>query len=969
MGGGVEVRKSYIKLLNWSLKVSIFTIFVVLLSFSKISPTTVFAESIGSDLKMGQNLRVGQSITSSNGQYYAVIQKDGNFVVYDKNKRPIWATATSVNVLSDGYRIAMQTDGNLVLYNQDNNAKWATQTEQDNALSFKLTLGDDGILKLFRESLCIWSSDSGKIMSVGNNLQCGQALSVGQYLQSSNGIYTAKMQQDGRLVIYDKSGTVKWTSDTNAAAISGYYRASMQMDGNLVIYSKGWNPKWASNTGQSSSASFVLNLRDDGVLQILRNNQLIWNNISGKNISVGNQLQVGQMMASGQYMLSSNGLYQAKLTSNGVLALYNSSGNIIWKTNTDSNATNDYRLSMQKDGNLVLYNASNRASWATSTDQSSAASFVLKLEDDGGLRLYRNSQCIWNNTDGTILSLGNQITTGQILSKNQYLISSNGNYTARIQSNGNFSLFDKNNNVLWSSGVNDDISAYYRLYLQGDGNLVLYKNDNTPKWATATEQPSGVNYTLKVTDDGDLTLLNGDVLVWDSNRGKVGNLGNEVGMERIWTNQYLQSANGNYSAHLEQDGNFVVYAKDGSKRWSTNSSSSDSFTDYRLSIQTDGNLVIYGLNNSVKWASNTDQAQGSQFSLRLEDDGDLKLLKDNNKVWSSDRGKVGSQGSTLNMGTSMWTDQYLQSDNKIYTAKMQQDGNFVVYGQNGAVKWASNTGNDGSFNDYRIGIQPDGNLVIHGQGGTAIWASNTDQAQGAQISLVLSNYGDLRILKNGDCIWDTNASVLGVLSAKYESNGDPGAIGNTPGDPGGKSYGAWQLASKVGSVDSFIIWLKNANYNYYQQLLNAKNADGGTFGDNFDSTWKNLATTDRDTFLQLQHDYIKSAYYDSAVKSIRSKYNVDITSRSFALQNVLWSTAVQHGVGGAANIFGAVNSKVNLNSDDETVINAVYDERSNVDKYFSASSDAVKAAVKNRFVYERADALKMLHNEYVALDR
>jgi hypothetical protein len=45
---------------------------------------------------------------------------------------------------------------------------------------------------------------------------------------------------------------------------------------------------------------------------------------------------------------------------------------------------------------------------------------------------------------------------------------------------------------------------------------------------------------------------------------------------------------------------------------------------------------------------------------------------------------------------------------------------------------------------------------------------------------------------------------------------------------------------------------------------------------------------------------------------------------------------------------------------DQEIINAVYDERSNVDKHFSKSTRAVKESVKNRFVRERSDALQML---------
>ncbi|NMC34711.1 MAG: hypothetical protein GYA36_19990 [Veillonellaceae bacterium] len=41
---------------------------------------------------------------------------------------------------------------------------------------------------------------------------------------------------------------------------------------------------------------------------------------------------------------------------------------------------------------------------------------------------------------------------------------------------------------------------------------------------------------------------------------------------------------------------------------------------------------------------------------------------------------------------------------------------------------------------------------------------------------------------------------LGALSQKYESNGDPGRVSSGVGDPGGVSYGAYQMTSKGGGT-------------------------------------------------------------------------------------------------------------------------------------------------------------------------
>lgn len=59
------------------------------------------------------------------------MQEDGNFVVYEAEGKPVWAS----NVYGEGPRyegcsLVMQDDGNLVVYNKDNQAIWASGTNR-----------------------------------------------------------------------------------------------------------------------------------------------------------------------------------------------------------------------------------------------------------------------------------------------------------------------------------------------------------------------------------------------------------------------------------------------------------------------------------------------------------------------------------------------------------------------------------------------------------------------------------------------------------------------------------------------------------------------------------------------------------------------------------------------------------------------------------------------------------------------
>lgn len=96
------------------------------------TPATNFpSTSFGNQLTAGEVLNEGDAIVSANGWYRAIMQSDGNFVVYNKAGTEVWRAP--VRSQGDGYyRLRMQNDGNVVIYNGDfavNNATWATGTD------------------------------------------------------------------------------------------------------------------------------------------------------------------------------------------------------------------------------------------------------------------------------------------------------------------------------------------------------------------------------------------------------------------------------------------------------------------------------------------------------------------------------------------------------------------------------------------------------------------------------------------------------------------------------------------------------------------------------------------------------------------------------------------------------------------------------------------------------------------------
>ncbi len=95
----------------------------------------------GNILPPGGLLYPGQTVFSSNGRYFVVMQTDGNFVMYRTDGVVRFASYRF------GYFTAMQTDGNLVEYNHANQALWHTST-WGNPGSY-LAVQDDGNLVVY----------------------------------------------------------------------------------------------------------------------------------------------------------------------------------------------------------------------------------------------------------------------------------------------------------------------------------------------------------------------------------------------------------------------------------------------------------------------------------------------------------------------------------------------------------------------------------------------------------------------------------------------------------------------------------------------------------------------------------------------------------------------------------------------------------------------------------------------------
>jgi len=149
-------------------------------------------------------------------------------------------------------------------------------------------------------------------------------------------------------------------------------------------------------------------------------------------------------------------------------------------------------------------------------------------------------------------------------------------------------------------------------------------------------------------------------------------------------------------------------------------------------MQNDGNLVLYDSNNEPTWATNTV----------------LEVITDT----------LGSQDEE----EKLWNGEFLRSNNQNFFARVQDDGNFVLYkDRNFAAEnsiWSSNTYGKGSAPFY-LRTQTDGNLVLYDAHNTATWSSNTWNKGSAPFKLIMQDDGNLVLYDaHNTPTWATNTN-------------------------------------------------------------------------------------------------------------------------------------------------------------------------------------------------------------------
>lgn len=203
---------------------------------------------------------------------------------------------------------------------------------------------------------------------------------------------------------------------------------------------------------------------------------------------------------------------------------------------------------------------------------------------------------------------------------------------------------------------------------------------------------------------------------------------------------------------------------------------------------------------------------------------------------------------------------------------------------------------------------------------------------------------------------------LGQLSEHYESGGrGPGTVSSGKHDPGGVSYGTYQLSSRVGRVADFVA---------HEGSRWAAELSGVPGSDAFSCQWRAIADRDGAAFGDAQHAYIERTHYRPAVSTVAAQCGLDLSSCGQAVRDVVWSVAVQHG--GAAKVLLAAIRRADAvyargaEGYERALIEATYAERTAYVTQLAESASnrgerrILLSMTTGRYPAERTMALAML---------
>lgn len=202
--------------------------------------------------------------------------------------------------------------------------------------------------------------------------------------------------------------------------------------------------------------------------------------------------------------------------------------------------------------------------------------------------------------------------------------------------------------------------------------------------------------------------------------------------------------------------------------------------------------------------------------------------------------------------------------------------------------------------------------------------------------LLVTRYGGGTGGRIGDRVAAYESGSQGVKAVGYDRNG-------------GTSYGKYQLSSRQGSYQEWLDYLGRQGPEgkaAAERLRAAGDVNtGGRSGAAVDA-YTREAEAHPELFERTQREYVEQTHYQPMLAKLPAELRRQVEGNA-GLQEMAWSTAVQHGGAGGALILSRVWKE---GMSDGDLVDAVYTARGD---NFPSSTPEVRAAVQNRFGRER----------------
>ena len=191
---------------------------------------------------------------------------------------------------------------------------------------------------------------------------------------------------------------------------------------------------------------------------------------------------------------------------------------------------------------------------------------------------------------------------------------------------------------------------------------------------------------------------------------------------------------------------------------------------------------------------------------------------------------------------------------------------------------------------------------------------------------------------------------LGSVSERFESGGrGPGTVSGGQGDPGGVSYGTYQLASRTGTAAAF---LRGEGARWAALLCDAPGTPG------FSAVWKDIALREAAAFASAQHAFIERTHYRPVIKAVAAGLGYHLSQRHAEVCDAVWSAAVQHG--GAA---GLTKTAV-TDADGKTSRATAAHDRAFVEALYRRRNEYVRAIAARSGAAVRRTLTTVAHRRY-----